>query len=274
MENYKIKQLKERLKKHWEFLDNKIYYEEIEILDWVADAVTLLTEMGVGDVIIKAFIETFELVEAKGTNDEYSITRGQNKIRKLGPFVSERAFFEPWGNYKNLETGKITILKIAFRSAMAILDKGLEEERIVPKWLMNKLEENGNYSNLISSLELIQTKYENKDPIDLTKNVITLLENIIDLEPSLKNSGKKLGGKLNALLEESNRNILDKFGVNNEIIRALLNSKVIRNIHTHKECELEYDIPFLVACSFAYLVIIFLEITISTGELIEDNKLK
>ena len=171
--------------------------------------------------------------------------------------------------YHFKDNARLSYIKIAFKTAHTILEEEIEEERIVPKWLINELENNGNHKNIISSLELIQTKYENKDPIDLVKNVITLLENILDLEPSLKNSKKKIDGKLNTLLDQNNNKLLDKFGADSDMIRALLNGKVIRNLHTHKDKKISYDTPFLIACSFAYLVVIFLEITISTGELIQ-----
>ncbi|MFH0956022.1 MAG: hypothetical protein V1801_02305 [Candidatus Falkowbacteria bacterium] len=157
MQNFKVKQLKIKLKKQWDFFNVKSRYDESEILNWVADSVILLTEIGVNNIIIKAFIETFELVEVEGVNDEYNMLVRPNKIRKLGTFVCRRENFEPWGSYEDADSSKSTILKIAYRSAMAILDKGLEEEKIVPKWLLNELEENGNYNNIISSLELVQS---------------------------------------------------------------------------------------------------------------------
>jgi hypothetical protein len=268
MENLKIKQLQNKLEEQWFFFDKdkiKNGYSEEAILNWITDTVVLLNEIGVNELIIKNLMEKFEINYFQKKINLYGYDTDIIECRKFGPFVSEKCA-GIWGKYKYFDSGKIFYINIAYRSARTILKRGLEEERIIPRWLINELESKGKYKNIVSSLELIETKYENKDPIDLTKNVIILLENIIDLEPLLKDSGKQIGGKLNTLVE--NKDILNKFGANDDIVRALSNSRVIRNVYTHKEAEIKYDIPFLVACSFAYLAIIFLEITISTGELI------
>lgn len=275
MQNIKIKQLKKKLEKQWKFFEDNNLYSEMKILGWVADSVVLLNEIGVSDIIIKGFIESFQLVERKANDGPYTSSK---TVRELGPFISEEFHSGSLSVYKysDTRTYKNANIKIAYRSAMAILDKEIEDEKIVPKWLVNELEDNGNYDNIISSLEQIQSKYENRDSDGLTKNTITLLDSILDLDKELKVE-RVMSKKLIKL--EDDTKIKDRFGVAKEFILALNNSRIIRNIKSvHKNGKTEYnikfyDIPFLVSVTFAYLVITFLEITISTGVLIKNHKI-
>ena len=60
--------------------------------------------------------------------------------------------------------------------------------------------------------------------------------------------------------------VREKFGVPKEFCYALNNSRLLRNIKSvHKTRPMRYDIPFLVVLGSAYLIIMFLEMTIATG---------
>jgi len=275
MKNIKIEQLKKELKKMWSFFNKSQEYSELEILNWVADSIVLLTKIGVSEIIIKGLIETFEKEEIEKKEIPIDTTffgSGVMRYNQLGPFVCEKTYNA--GNNKYVYIGSPIIhIKIAYRAAKSILEKGTEEERIVPKYLIKTLEESGNYKNIVSSLELVQTSYEKRDSDSLVKNSITLLDSILDLDESLKTK-KEISKKLRIL--KTDKDVKKKFGVMDDFIIALDNSRIIRNLKSvHKNelvnCNVKfYDIPFMVAVTSTYLIIIFLEITISTGELIKN----
>ncbi len=229
---------------------------EIDIVDWVSDCVSFFSRINVNTTIISDFINYYYPKTVKeGTLDEE---------RTLGNFVQKPRYLNGDGFYQAKSNSYLS--KIAFKVAKSILKKIEEEERIVPFWLIKKLSEKEEYSNILSSLELIENNYEDRDGDGVVKNCLSLLENILNKSNDLKDNGDLIK-KLNKLMNTPD--ILNKFGVSREFVIALNNSRITRNIQSvHKENKVKYDIPFLVAISTAYLVILFLEITISTGELI------
>ncbi len=253
MTNLEIETLKKRINDLEEFLNSTSFYRN-GIFDWIAECVALFSEFEMNNEVISGFMKTFDC------NDNFALS--------IGPFKysnKNRAYvlFNSFGT-KNLE--KDYYIRIAFVSARAILRKEHARKKIVPYFLVELLSESIKYSNIHSSLELIEKNYSERSADSLLKNSIVLLESILNLEETLRE--EKLALKLEKLM--GNKKLREKFGASRDIIKALNNSRVVRNIEvSHKDLPLEYDIPFLVVSGFAYLVILFLEIVISTGDLIE-----
>lgn len=259
--NVKIEQLQNRLERLEKFIISKEYFQKKELISWISSCVSLFTELGVSNEIISKFMETFEFDD--------SVTNWN----KIGPFLysikGENSGFRYFrgSSYKSIIENYY--VNIAFTTSKVILKHERDEERLVPKFLISAISENGKYSNILSSLELLERFYQEKNEDGLLKESITLLSSILSIVPKLKDK-KDLGPMLMCLVEKENEDIRKKFGVDPDFIRALNNSRLIRNSKSvHKELPIRYDIPYLVSLSCAYLVILFLEITMSTGDVIK-----
>ena len=246
----------EQLEKEINYLDNffekKKIFQENEIIEWVAYCVALFSKTGVNSEIISDFLKFFGCFRTKRDKLPWI-------IYKLGPFSRS------YGSDSYELEGSLYYKKIAFTSARTILKNKQEEEKLVPSWLIKNLSDK-KYSNLISSLELIEKSYQDKNADGLVKNSLTLLDSVLNFDSKLKL--KKPKGKLNCLIDDENER--EKFGVSKDFVTALNNNRVIRNEEViHKDLPLKYNIPFLVSLSFAHLVLLFLEITIITGKIIK-----
>ncbi|MDF1498750.1 MAG: hypothetical protein P1P85_05385 [Patescibacteria group bacterium] len=244
----------EQLEKEINHLDN--FFEENKIIEWIAHCVALFSKIKVNNEIISNFLKFFGGFRIRKNEMNFGIN---SVIYEFGPFSKSQK-----DNHYEL-TGSLYYKKIAFTSARVILKSKQEEEKLVPRWLIKELPIK-KYSNLISSLELIEKSYQDKSADGLVKNSLTLLDSILNLDNKLKE--KEPRGKLNCLID--NKNEREKFGVSRDFVTALNNNRVIRNEEViHKDLPIKYNIPFLVSLSFAHLVLLFLEITITTGKIIE-----
>lgn len=266
--NLKIEQLKSRLEKLEACIDGKKVFRDHELLAWIAASVAFLSEVGVNNEIINGFMRTFEFKRLGDLGEK----------PRIGPFVYNYDFDNKDGElgYKlesnslffgdNKPSRDIFYIRVAFTAAKAKLNREQEEERITPRFLIDSLSQDSKYSHVVSSLELIEQAYKDKSPDGLVKNSTTLLDSILDLDGTLK-AKEEVSKKLRVLMTD--RGIREKFGVERELIFALNNSRLIRNLRSvHKDRPLKYDIPFIVAVSCAYLVVVLLENTLSHGELI------
>lgn len=257
--NIKIEQLKKRLDSLEKFLDTKKCFQKSDLICWISGCVSLFVEIGVSEEIINKFMKTFEFEEGLGNIS-------------IGPFCFSYGSGDSGYSYINSDiqdnlSRDIYYVNIAFTAAKAILQREQDEERLIPKFLITTISENGKYSNIFSSLELLERFYQEKNSDGLFKESATLLSSVLSLSPELKDK-KDLGPMLMCLID--NEDVRKKFGIDPDFARALNNSRLIRNFKSvHKELPIKYDISFLVSLSCAYLVILFLEITISVGEIIK-----
>ena len=59
------------------------------------------------------------------------------------------------------------------------------------------------------------------------------------------------------------------FGVSRDLVAGLNSGRILRNEKViHKEAPLKYELPFLVATTFAYLILFFVECAILNGKVI------
>lgn len=273
--NPKIEILYQRLEKLEEVFNSKTSYTSEYVIRWVAECVALFTELHLSTEIIQGFMKTFE--HDPPVENPYSFMDRGQKDDKIGPFkkgthIHGGEYSLDSGNSFSLErfkknSSRIYYVHIAFTSAHHAIQKIEEGDALVPKHLLTFFIDKKDYSNIASSLSLLEKAYQEKNSDGLVKNSVTLLENILDLEPALKKKDK-ISLKLRALLTD--KALSDKFGVEKEFIFALDNNRLIRNHKSaHKNKPIKYDIPLLVSLGVAYLVLIFLEIAISRDELIK-----
>lgn len=261
--NIKIRNLGKRIKALEDFINEKAEFDENELLEWISKSTSLFLEIGVNNEIVRGFMKTFEFSPTD--------RRGIGRIKPdIGPFTYRGENYRmdsglfSWSSA--MPSQDIFYVRVAFTAAKAILRREQDEERLVPKFMINLLSEENKYPHIVSSLELIEQSYSSRDKDGLVKNSLTLLDTILNLENTIKE--KSLSKKLVILIND--RLIREKFGVDKELIFALDRSRLIRNHKSvHKNKPIEYDIPFLVAVGCAYLIIMLLEYTIATGEFIK-----
>ena len=262
--NPKVAGYFKRLHKLEDYLNSKSEFEEQEVALWVASCVDLFCELELNDQIVQGFMKTFEFEPEEDASFVFS--RSMSETRKMGPLKKTgHSHGHLYISLRSQQSDKIYYAKIAFTVARTTISKIAEQEDIIPKWLLTTFKGKTTHQNIASSLELLQKAILAKDADGVIKNSGTLLENILDLETALK--PKDLSQKLKALFaDESMRT---RFGIQKEFVFALDNSRLVRNQKViHKSRSLKYEIPFLIAITGAYLVVMLLEFTISTGKLI------
>jgi hypothetical protein len=289
MNKIEIEKYDKELKRLIRFIFSKKEFKETEIVDWISNCVNVFSNIGVDQIIIEDFLRYFVFREKKvAITDSVIPGMGRTKdvwVKMFGPFRKEleksydlsRDMFSTSGDQSNIDLykrcGSLYYMKIAFSSATNILKNKEYEKRLVPIWLIESLEELGCYSNILISLEQIESKYQDKNIGSLISNATTLLDSILNLDSDLNE--KTLGKKLFSLEDKKHGKLKRvQFGVSRDLIISLNCSRVIRNEkEIHRDKTLKYNIPFMVAVSYAYLVIFFLESVILNGNLInEKNK--
>ncbi|MBI2514936.1 hypothetical protein HYV91_01990 [Candidatus Wolfebacteria bacterium] len=274
MNNIQIEQFDKRLRELGKFTqDRDGGYKETEIIDWIADCTNLFYEVGVDSVAIRHFLDYFNFrIEEVKINNDMVIFPGHNdrfeKVRVIGPFQEEYnddGFFRrKTGNY--ILAGSFYYARVAFSAAKNTLKRKIEEKRLVPFWLVEQTATQDKLKHLTSSLELIENKYEQRDAHGLVTESITLLDSVLNLDEDLKTKDS-IGGKLNSLIENESKR--QSFGVSRDLVVGLNSGRILRNEKViHKEAPLKYEIPFLIATSFAYLVLFFVECAILNGKVI------
>lgn len=274
MNNIQIEQFNKRLEELGKFTQGHGgTYKETEIIDWIADCVNLFYEVGVDFVVIRHFLDyfNFRIVEVKINDSIVGFPSHEDrfeKVRFIGPFQEEfidtNYFRHKTGNY--ILTESFYYAKIAFSVARNTLKSKIAEKRIVPFWLVEQTTAQEKLKHLTSSLELIENKYEQKDARGLVAESVTLLDGVLNLDKDLKIKDS-VGGKLNSLIENEPKR--QSFGVSRDLVAGLNSGRILRNEKViHKEAPLKYEVPFLIATSFAYLVLFFMECAILNGKVI------
>lgn len=270
MNNKQIEQFNMRIESLEKFTKNNgASYKESKIIDWIAECINLFYEIGVDSVIIRNFLEHFR---SKIEKFEYKDMLGKKEnetVKAIGPFHEEiltNRITRPQktGNY--VLAGSFYYAKIAFSAAKNTLKSKISEKRIVPFWLIEQTAVLNKIKHLASSLELIESKYEQKDACGLITESITLLDSVLNLDVDLKTKDS-MGGKLNSLMENKEKQQI--FGVSKDLVIGLNCGRILRNEKViHKVAPLKYEIPFLIATSFAYLVLFFIECAILNGKVV------
>ncbi len=261
----KLEDLKKQLQDLEKFINSGTIFTKDQLYNWLTRCVALFSYIGLNEVVIKLFLDSFKPLSESSPYPSLNDMFNTDPI-SIGPFKKENKstpFYElPKSYFGDVKIEEMYPIKIAFESARYMLLQKEDEERLVSKSMIDVLSGNEKYLHVVSSLNDLQKAYENKDSEKLSSNAVTLLDSILNLNQELK-AKKDVSQKLRTLL--TNAPMRDMFGISKEIIFALDNARIIRNYKSiHKSLPLKYDIPFLVGTSFAYLVLLFLEIVIST----------
>lgn len=282
MNKVQIKNFNDKLKKLEDFATEKIIidsnqndnYSERAIIDWISECVNLFYAIGVDGIVIKHFLDYFSFniteVETDTTNQVVfpGFQEKKKQIKNIGPFRQNSNYFGVSNTYHL--SGSFYYAKIAFSSARNILKNNIDEKRIVPLWLIELLSENDKTKHISSSLELMEEKYNKRNSEGLIIESNTILDNILNLDPLLKKSGN-LKKKLDELIKDTKK--MESLGINKELLEALNSGRIIRNKKiVHKEIPIRYNLPFIIATSFAYLVIFFIECLILNSDTFLEKK--
>lgn len=270
MNNLVKKGFENKLKALEEFTEGRnVSYHESEIIDWIADCINTFYAVGVDSIIIRNFLDHFRTKTETIEVDSGFGRKTHQTVNAIGPFREEVLplgyAMHKTGNY--LLAGSLYYAKVIFSAAKTGLQNKLDEKRIVPLWLIEQMAENEDLKHISSSLELIEDKYEKKDTDGLINEANTLLGSVLNLDPILADK-PKIGSKLNSLIENEDSRKL--FGVSGDLLKGLNCGRILRNEKiVHKEAPLKYEIPFMIATSFAYLVLYFVECAILHGKILE-----
>lgn len=277
MDDIKRKQQKEKLDELEKFPHSKENFNEEEINGWVGECSSLFTEIGVDAQIVGDFIRNFAYVEEeKEDHSLYSLSNLKYVQKNMGPFVSEDYGFlfkghGSAGNYKFKNNTKTHYIKFAFTVANENLKKDKEDGRIVPILLIEELKHKRGqrYKQLINIIDSLESVCQKRDEQKMLNAANDLLNEILNFHPVLRKMKNNLNQKLQEIIKTSI--IKKQFGdLDNEFLNALDNNRIIRNKKSgHIKTPLKYNVSFLVAVSYVYLISIFLQIVVSNGKLIK-----
>lgn len=221
---------------------------------WLNECLAIFEFLGISETILEKFILRFDPAQSKSHSYQIKANIGEvtESIHQNSKEINSIEFYR----------------QLVFRVAYKKLALFKEEERLVPSWLITTFSESMKYPNFATLLSAVQDAYAVKNPNLLCINSITLLDNILNLSDEIKDK-RKIGQKITPLIE--NKELREKFGISEDMAKSLNCSRIIRNEKIiHSTANIKNDIPLLVAVGFAYLVIFFLEITLATGELINE----
>lgn len=268
-----------KLDKLRNFFDGRDGFSQNEIIDWIADCTAIFTDIGVSESVISKFLEFFSIKNKKieFENNDY-VVYGTGRERKehltiqtIGCFEQEindsRAFGHLSATERYVMKDGLYYAKVAYSTANSILKRKTDEERLVPSWLINIFTDKEQYASLHSYLELIESNYQDQDAHGIITNSMSLLDSVLQTDPDLK-AKKDLGGRLHCLID--NQQCREKFGISRDLVIGLNNARIIRNeknIHQNN-LPIQYNIPFQIAVTFAYLTIYFLEVVMAGGKVV------
>lgn len=280
--NISILKIKKLRKTHNELLSflNKEKATGSEIRNWVADCVVYFSEINLQQNIINNFINKIEFYEKEefeedtmdlsSVYDIHKLKKTKTKIKTgIGPFPfakDEDGYIISKNNNRlspeYSDTTQMTIIFIAFKVAEKILDNYEDEERIIPKYLLNELNKKET-QDIYLSLKSIQTSYETRSSKNILAFVVTTTELICKLIPEL-NDKKYLSDKLNKIY--SNETIIKKYNLNKEVIWAINNSRIIRNYDIHSPKKANHTTIYEVV-GYCHLLILFISSLLASGEI-------
>lgn len=241
------KSLEEKLNRLRAFTEKKEQYlTKDEIVDWVSSCYELFTIVSVSEKIIENFITDTDLAVNKRTDGKMGI------FTLLDNTIIWKKSDLPWFR-----------TNLAFKVAENKIRELVAEKKIVPQWLLDTLKSNEKLALVYTLLLAVENAYENNDSKALTTASNTLLEQVLNYDEDLKEKDK-IGKKIQALVDNDKKR--KKFGATKDLVCGLNNSKVIRNESVvHPKTDKIYNTPLLIATSYAYLVVMFLILSLNSG---------
>lgn len=276
--NFEFLQIKKWNEKQVElltFLDSDEPVIGEVIRHWIADCIVHFTEVNVPQNIVAHFLTKMEHVSIKGKkipNQDYLISSTFGEIEEvekessIGPFVFVgNGYLINSGNRLTGKSGsrvKMTPVMVAFRVAQNIIDKYQEETRLVPRILINQLDEYAESKGIAVSLRTLQSSFEIKDTQTMLTSLISATELLLGLITELPKNNK-LNKKL--LKIYSDETLYKKYSINPEVIWSINNARIIRNIDMHVPSG-GNETTLYEAVSYAHLLNLLIYSILSSGE--------
>ncbi len=252
-----IQENKKRLHRLKSFLDRSKFTEG-EIVEWVSDCVGLFSTIGVSEIIVQGFLRAFEnhLVTEKTMTHKFTLPVdvsgiGDLRVFYFGPF--ER--FSGGSSYsKGLFNDKSFLyLKVALKTSEDILNKIEDSERVIPKSLID-LFDGTSLENIKTTLEIVQSKYEDKDPRGMISPLITATQNILNLIPEVR-SERKISKQILKLYD--NPDLQKKYSLNKDVLWGMNTARIVRNEEVeHQKKEHEGVLNFVEIVGYTHLLVL------------------
>lgn len=241
----KIQYRKEQLQaKEKEFFE-KVSWTMTELTEWLTEVLILFDTVEVNSKIIGSFSTLFNshLIRENGESSVFTFLDGQTLILKSASV-------------------HIMSIKNAFQYAYKKIELIEEEEQLVPRFVKDFFSNKDEYGAIYTALSSIEKAIIDKNIVSLESSSNTLLDSALGRIEEL--TGLDLGKKLRKL--NSDPSLLAKVSMRKEMLIALDNSRVIRNLELiHPKENIRQTIPFICAISYAYLVILQLKIMMNVG---------
>lgn len=269
----KIKEWRKTQKRLTDFVNTSDIVTGGEIRDWIADCIVHFTEIKMEPNIIAYFLSKLEYNEKKVEQKSpvvYNLMVDSDENEKnIGPFVfdydTRKGYKIKSSNRLNLKTGGrvyMTPILVAFKVAENIINNYEEEERIIPKTLLNEFNTEKT-QGIYLAMESTQSAYENKNTKSILASLITTTGLICELIPELVLI-KDVGPKLKKIYET--KLIYVKYNIDRETIWSLNNSRIIRNYDIHNPKK-ENNTTLYEAVGYCHLLVLFISSLLASGEI-------
>lgn len=272
----KINRWKETQKRLFDFIQTDQFVTGEQIRNWIADCIVFFSELKMENYIVEFFLSKLDFVEKQTTMKRNSWEFNPaglplNEIYidhiTIGPFTwSERGYSITDDNRLTGTRGgrpQLTPIIVAFKIAEHIVENYEDEERVIPKTILNQFENLGNKA-IYLSLKGIQDSYNSKDTKGMLSSLITATDLICGLIPELKGKNE-IKKKLDKIYSDAT--ILSRYTINNEYIWALNNSRLVRNCEEHNP-KIENHTTLFECVSYCHILVLFTSSLIASGEIL------
>ena len=155
-----------------------------------------------------------------------------------------------------------TPVLVALSVSRSIVDRLEDEERLVSNTLI-KLFESEKHQPIKLALESVETNYQTRDACGMMSSLITATELICKLIPELENE-RKISKCLKQLFDDEK--LLEKYKINQEIVWALNNARIIRNEEiVHLKQGHTGTVSMYEAVGYAHLLLLFTNSLLASG---------
>ncbi|MDB5260491.1 MAG: hypothetical protein JWN37_722 [Candidatus Nomurabacteria bacterium] len=254
-----------------------------QIRNWIAQCIVYFTDIKMSQNIIDYFLSKLEYRKERGDKKRFYMEISGHGIDEeekyeydtgIGPFS--------WSTYsggylvtdsnrltqKQVDRTRMTPILVAFQVAENIINNYEESERIIPKVLLNQFNTEETQSIYIG-LENIQNSYEKRNIKDILASAVTTTELICSLIAEIS-AIKNIGAKIKRIYETES--IYKKYNMNQEVVWALNNSRIIRNYDIHKPEKINYTTLYE-AVSYVHILVLFINSILVSGEIkLKENK--
>ncbi len=225
----------------------------------IISAVVHFVDLGMSETILKQFLESTAFGESDSMMGSH---HGIFEFSIMNSGYSLRSFLK-----NGRDNPKVIPLKTAISVARMLVSKQSENSRLVPVSLINALS-NDRSRTLKTSLEQIESRYQDKDWQGMLSPLILATEQILSTVPDESLSQiTNLKDKLYHFFLTKDLYVKYCAG-NKDIIWGLNNSRIIRNITEHKTNEYlihTIEISALEAVGYSHLLLLFINCLFASG---------